>query len=78
MSKKKGKRIVSIFLDEDVLNVVDETARNLGMSRSEFINFVLSAGLQAKEQIDKLIDKWFDQKKAEMKAKLEQSVKVSR
>ena len=78
MSKKKGKRIVSIFLDEDVLNIIDETARNLGMSRSEFINFVFSGAIHAKELMDKIIDKWFDQKKAEMKAKLEQSVKVSR
>jgi len=73
-----GKKKVSIALDEEVLEHIDKISKSLGMSRSEFINFVFSGAIHAKELMDKIIDKWFDQKKAEMKAKLEQSVKVSR
>ncbi len=76
MAKKK----VSITLDEDVLIWIDEAAGGLGMSRSEFINFVFSGGRDAKLiEIDKIVDQWYfqkkaeiDQKKAEMMAKLEE------
>lgn len=54
---------VLISMEEDVLAWVDETATVIGMSRSEFINFVLSGGRDAKEMLDTVIDKWFDQKK---------------
>ena len=55
-----GKVKVSIALDEDVLKWTDEVAKGLGMSRSEFINMVLGGGRDAKELVDKVIDKWFD------------------
>lgn len=66
-----GKVKVSIALDEDVLEWVNDVAENLEMSRSEFINMILSGGRDAKELVDKMIDKWFDRKKSEVKARLE-------
>jgi len=73
-----GKVKVSIALDEDVLEWTDEVAKGLGMSRSEFINMVLGGGRDAKELVDKVIDKWFDRKKSEIKARLEVPATYSR
>lgn len=64
------KRIVSLTLDEDVIKWVDEVARNLRMSRSEFINMVLSGGRDANKLVDEIIDKWFDRQKSEIKSRL--------
>lgn len=66
-----GKVRISLTLDEDVLEWTDEVAGNLEMSRSEFINMILSGGRDAKELVDEIIDKWFDRKKSEIKARLE-------
>ena len=68
MAKKK---IISVTLDEDVVQWVDEVSKNLGMSRSEFMNMTLSGGRDAHDMVDKAIDKWFDKKKADAKSKLE-------
>ncbi|MEM3703357.1 MAG: ribbon-helix-helix domain-containing protein [Candidatus Bathyarchaeia archaeon] len=64
------KKVISLTLDEDIIQWVDEVAEGIGMSRSEFINFVLSGGREASDFIDKLFDKWFNQKKAELKSRL--------
>ena len=72
MTKEK----VSITLDKEVLAWVDEAAKGTGMSRSEFINFVLSGGRDAKDMFDTMIDKWFDQKKTELKDALKVPVKI--
>ena len=58
---------VSITLDKEILSWVDEAAQGTDMSRSEFINFVLSGGRDSKEMLDMVIDKWFNQKKTEIK-----------
>jgi predicted transcriptional regulator len=65
-----GKVKISIALDEDVLEWIDEIAENLRMSRSEFINMVLSGGRDARKLVDEIIDKWFDRKKSEIKSRL--------
>ena len=65
------KRIVCLTLDEDVINWVDEVAENLRMSRSEFINMVLSGGRDARKLVDEIVDKWFDRKKSEIKSRLD-------
>jgi hypothetical protein len=72
------KKIISLTLDEDVIVWLDEIAKSLGMSRSEFVNMILSGGKDARNMLDKLVDNWFDRKKAdvdikraETKAKLE-------
>ena len=65
------KKIISVTLDEDVIQWVDEVSKNLGMSRSEFLNMTLSGGRDARELVDQAIDKWFDKKKTEAKSKLE-------
>ncbi|MEM2104524.1 MAG: ribbon-helix-helix domain-containing protein [Candidatus Bathyarchaeia archaeon] len=61
---------ISITLDRDIVEWIDEVAEGVGMSRSEFINFVLSGGREASDFIDKLFDKWFNQKKTELKSRL--------
>jgi predicted transcriptional regulator len=65
-----GKVKISIALDEDVLEWIDEIAENLRMSRSEFINMVLSGGRDARKLVDEIVDKWFDRKKSEIKSRL--------
>jgi len=65
-----GKVKISIALDKDVLEWLDEVAENLGMSRSEFINMVLSGGRDARKLVDEIVDKWFDRKKSEIKSRL--------
>ena len=78
------KKIVSMTLDEDVVEWLDEIAENLDMSRSEFVNMILSGGRDAKNLMDKVVDNWFDQKKTEVdraramvKAKLEAPIEIS-
>ena len=70
------KRIVSITMDEDVLAWVDKSATGTGMSRSEFINFVLSGGRDSTEMLDMVIDKWANQKVTKLKDALLVSVKT--
>ena len=65
-----GKVKISIALDKDVLEWLDEVAENLGMSRSEFINMVVSGGRDARKLVDEIVDKWFDRKKSEIKSRL--------
>jgi len=65
------KKIISVTLDEDLVQWVDEVSKNLGMSRSEFLNMTLSGGRDARDMVDKAIDRWFDHKKADAKSKLE-------
>jgi hypothetical protein len=49
---------------------VDKIAESLGMSRSEFVNMILSGGRDANKLVDEIIDKWFDRKKSEIKSRL--------
>jgi hypothetical protein len=65
------KKIISVTLDEDVIQWVDEVSKNLEMSRSEFLNMTLSGGRDANGLVEKVIDSWFDQKKADAKSKLQ-------
>jgi hypothetical protein len=65
-----AKIIVSLTLDKDVVEWVDKIAESLGMSRSEFVNMILSGGRDANKLVDEIIDKWFDRKKSEIKSRL--------
>lgn len=70
------KKKVLISMDIDVLEWVDEAAQGTSMSRSEFINFVLSGGRDSTEMLDIVIDKWVNQKKTELKVALKVPVKT--
>jgi hypothetical protein len=61
---------ICLTLEKDVLEWTDKVAKSLGMTRSEFINMVLSGGRDANKLVDEIIDKWFDRKKSEIKSRL--------
>jgi predicted transcriptional regulator len=71
MSKKHEKVAVTITLDRDVLEAIDETAKALRVTRSAYLNMVCSGARDANEAIEKALDKWFERKKSEIMAKLE-------
>lgn len=77
MKAKNEKVIVALTIDKDVLEATDETAEGLGMSRSAYINMILSGARDSRDIIEKFMDKLFDRKKSaldnekmELKAKL--------
>jgi len=61
------KAKVSLTLDKEILSWVDKSAQGTNMSRSEFINFVLSGGRDSTEMLDMVIDKWANQKVTKLK-----------
>ena len=71
MTRKKVK--VSLTLDSDVVEWIDKASEGMCMNRSEFVNFVLRGGIDAKEKIESLMTEMLEKQKE----KIRQVVNIS-
>ena len=65
MTRKKVK--VSLTLDSDVVEWIDKASEGMGMNRSEFVNFVLRGGIDAKEKIESLMTEMLEKRKEKIR-----------
>jgi len=65
VARKKVK--VSLTLDSDVVEWIDKASEGMGMNRSEFVNFVLRGGIDAKEKIESLMTEMLEKRKEKIR-----------
>jgi len=52
-----AKRIVSISLSNDVVESLDQTTKALGMSRSEYVEMMITKGFHFSDDVQKSVTK---------------------
>ncbi len=66
------KKVVSFTLSENVTEKIDQTSKALGMSRSEYVEKMLSKGFHFNDEIKESVDKI-----KELQEKVKDQIKVT-